>query len=73
MTTNEDGPPQTCSAEHPRYKGVTCVRIGECWGPMAHVGILSNPRKLPDEQRKFVYWGGASMEMDEHGLTKVKT
>lgn len=68
METNDvtDGPPKECGAKHPRYEGVTCVRIGKCWGGSPHMGIVTNPNRLPDEQRRFVYWGGASMEMDRH-------
>lgn len=61
----DDGLPQPCGAIHPTY-GVTCVRYGRCWGGTLHMGIITNPRRLPDEQRKFVYWGGASMEADGH-------
>lgn len=62
----DDGPPEECGAKHPQYTGVTCVRIGQCRGGTAHMGIVTKSRRLPDEQRKFVYWGGASMEMDRH-------
>ena len=62
-----DEPPKECGARHPRYKSVTCVRIGECANWMPHMGIVTNPNRLPDEQRKFVYWGGRSMEQDRDG------
>jgi hypothetical protein len=65
MKPESEGPPKACGAEHPRYKGVTCVRIGQCWAGTPHMGIISNPRRSPDEQRRFIYWGGASLEMNE--------
>lgn len=68
MKVESEGPPKECGAEHPKYNGVSCVRFGECRGITPHMGILSNPRKSPDEQRRFVYWGGASMEMDRVGI-----
>lgn len=64
MMRLEDGPPKQCGAKHPRYNDVFCVRYGECWGGMTHMGITTNPNRLPHEQRRFVYWGGASMRMD---------
>lgn len=68
MMNEDDGPPKECGAQHPRYKGVTCVRIGKCWGGTAHMGISHNPGRPPDEQRKLVYWGGRSEEMDRLGI-----
>jgi hypothetical protein len=66
MSRVEDGPPKPCGAKHPRYEGVTCERIGACWGGSPHMGVITDPRKTHGEQRRFVYWGGASERIDKH-------